>query len=479
MNLGEYSQFDALGLAELVRTGEVSPRELGQLALDGVEKVNPNLNAVIEVHRDRVEALDESTLPEGPFRGVPFMLKDLGATEAGRKCENGSRLTKGAVSEGDCHLVSQFKRAGLNLMGRTTTPEFGLTATTESTLTGDTANPWNPGRIAGGSSGGSAAIVAAGALPMAHANDGGGSTRIPAGINGLVGLKTSRGRISYGPDGNDLMYPIFSDFAVTRTVRDSAALLDAVSGPMPGEATFYRQPERPYVEELTQPPGKLRVGLCADFGQFRAHPEASEQLAQTGRLLESLGMVVEEAVPDIDFEEFWQLAQDAWLLQLGPMLDEAAEAQGRALGVDTLEPTTVALLDKSRQLGLADQTRIYSWFNRISRQLGQFFTRYDLLLTPTTASPTPNLGTIDIKRPKSVDQYFSENFGYIPYTVLNNFTGTPAICLPLTQWSDGMPAGMHFMAPIGEEGRLIRLAAALEQAAPWADRRPQIHVASA
>jgi amidase len=478
MNLSEYSQYDALGLAELVRTGQTKARELGQLALDGVEKVNPRLNAVIEVYRERVEALDEGSLAEGPFTGVPFMLKDLGATEAGRKCESGSRLTEGMVSEQDNHLVCQFKQAGLNLMGRTTTPEFGLTPTTESIISGETANPWNPGCVAGGSSGGSGAIVAAGALPMAHANDGGGSTRIPAAINGLVGLKTSRGRISYGPDGSDLMYPFFSDFAVSRSVRDSATLLDAVCGPMPGETAIYGQPERPYVEELTHPLGKLRVAICPDVGQYRAHPEAREHLAQTGRLLESLGLHVEEATPGIDFEEYWRTIPDAWTLLLGPLVDTVAESLGRDPGHHTLEPVTMALYERSRQLGLADQVRVNEWINVISRQLGEFFTRYDLLLTPTTATPTPQLGTIHTNRPISVEQYFDEAFGFVPYTILNNATGTPAISLPLCHWRDGMPAGMHFMAPMGEEGRLIRLAAALEQAAPWADRRPQIHVGS-
>lgn len=274
------------------------------------------------------------------------------------------------------------------------------------------------------------------------------------------------------------MYPFFSDFAVSHSVRDSATLLDAVCGPMPGEATLYGQPERPYVEELTQALGQLRVAVCPDFGQYRAHPEAREHLAQTGRLLENLGVTVEEAAPAIDFAEYWRSAPDAWTLLLGPLLESTAKDLGRNLDPDTLEPVTLALYERSRQLGLADKTRVDQWINRISRQLGEFFTHYDLLLTPTTATPTPELGTINTNRPISVEQYFEESFGFVPYTILNNATGTPAISLPLCQWSDGMPAGMHFMAPIGEEGWLIRLAAALEHAAPWVDRRPHIHVAS-
>jgi len=256
MNLREYAQYDGLGLAELVRKKEVTPRELAELASQAVEKINPKINGVIETYTDRIESLgDEADNPDAPFAGVPFFLKDLGATEGGRKQEMGSRLAKGNVADHDSFLTQRFKEAGVSILGRTTTPELGFAPTTESILTGKTRNPWNLERIAGGSSGGSSASVAAGIVPISHASDGGGSIRIPAACCGLVGLKPSRGRVTWGPSLDEALNGMALEFAVSRTVRDTAAMLDAVCAPASGDPFIIIQPERPYIEEVGAPGG--------------------------------------------------------------------------------------------------------------------------------------------------------------------------------------------------------------------------------
>jgi len=479
MNLEEYSDYDGLGLAELVNEGEVTPSELAGLALSGVERVNPELNAVIEVYRERIDDLDESTLPDGPFRGVPFFLKDLGVLEAGKKSECGSRMMRGFVADHESTLVTRFKQAGLNNLGRTTCPEFGFTFCTESVQTGVTVNPWDPERIPGGSSGGSAAIVAAGVAPMAHANDGGGSIRLPASICGLVGLKCSRGRVTQGPDAGDVMFPLFSDLVVSRTVRDTAAVLDAVAGPMPGESTMYQRPERPFLEELWVNPGKLRIALSTSgWGTRSASAEVRSQIEQIGQLLVDLGHDVTEDTPALDYAEFYDVFTDLFSLSAPGMLDMLSTIVGRAISPDTIEPILLKAYERGKGLNATVYTRIMTVMNIVSRQLGDFFTRYDVLLTPTLAIPTPKTGVYHLNRPEiSFEDYFSELMDAIPFTPLNNFTGTPAISLPLCQTGNGMPLGAHFAAPIGEEARLLRLAGSLEQAQPWRERRPRIHVA--
>lgn len=482
MNLEEYAKFDATGLAEVVGRGEVSAKELALLAAEGVKRVNPALNAVIEVFADRVADLDESSVPDGPFRGVPFFLKDLGPRQKGRRQEGGSRLMKGYVADYSSFLTEQIERAGLNIMGRTTCPEYGITGTTESMLTGATGNPWDVSKIAGGSSGGSAAIAAAGVVPMAHSNDGGGSTRIPASVCGNVGMKHSRGRISYSPEGCDLSFPLFSDGVNARTIRDLAGFLDAVMGPAPGEPIPWARPKRPYVEEVGRDAGQLRIAMCSEkWGPISFGRHIASEIHKVAELCERAGHVVEEAAPEIDYERYLQVFKRIWCIDISAMLDYEASEMGRAVSADTVEPMTLKIYEAGQGATAAERLDIAAFMSATGRQLGGFYEEYDLLLTTVLAGDTPPLGSSFnlVQEGQSLDEWFESAFQLIPITPLNNFTGTPAVSLPLCEDSSGMPLGAHFMAPIGREDRLFNIAGRLEEIAPWIDKRPPLHVSSA
>ncbi len=482
MNLEEYCRYDATGLAQLVQRGDVRAKELAQLAAEGVAKVNPILNAVIETFDDRIDGLDEASIPGGPFHGVPFFLKDLGPRQKGRRQEGGSRLMKGFVADYSSFLTEQIERAGLNILGRTTCPEYGVTGTTESILTGATGNPWDPTRIAGGSSGGSAAIVAAGVLPMAHSNDGGGSTRIPASICGNVGMKHSRGRISYAPEGCDLSFPLFSDGVNAHTVRDVAGFLDAVMGPAPGEPIPFCKPDRPYIEEASRDPGKLRIAVCADkLGPIACDKEVARETNRIAKLCEDAGHIVETAAPPLDYEQYLHVFKRIWCIDISAMLDYEAAEMKRAVSLDTVEPMTLKMYEAGKDATAAERLGISSVLSMTGRQLGAFYEEYDLLLTPVMAQSTPPLGSPFnlVQEGQSLDEWFENAFQLIPITPLNNFTGTPAISLPMCRDGNGMPLGMHFMAPMGREDRLFNIAGQLEQIAPWIDKRPGVHVTSA
>lgn len=481
MNLEEYCRYDATGLAQLVESGDLSAKELAQLAAEGVAKVNPALNAVIEIFDDRVDGLDPASIPGGPFHGVPFFLKDLGPRQNGRRQEGGSRLMKGYIADYSSFLTEQIERAGLNILGRTTCPEFGVTGTTESILTGATGNPWDPGRIAGGSSGGSGAIVAAGVVPMAHSNDGGGSTRIPASICGNVGMKHSRGRISYAPEGCDLSFPLFSDGVNAHSVRDMAGFLDAAMGPAPGEPIPWAKPKRPYVDEVSRDPGKLRIAMCSElWGQIPIDKHITEQVHQVAKILEDAGHSVEEATPAIDYEAYLQIFRRIWVIDISAMLDYEAELMGREVSLDTVEPMTLKMYEAGKEATAAERLGISGFMSMISRQLGAFYEQYDLLLTPVMVNDTPPLGSKFnlVQDGQTLDEWFENAFHLIPITPLNNFTGTPAVSLPLCRDSAGMPLGAHIMAPIGREDRLFNVSGQLEKIAPWKDKRPPLHVSS-
>jgi Asp-tRNA(Asn)/Glu-tRNA(Gln) amidotransferase A subunit family amidase len=441
--------------------------------------VNPALNAVIEIFTDRVENFDEESLPDGPFRGVPFFLKDLGPKLMGRRQDGGSRLTQGHVADYTHFMTEKMLQSGLNIMGRTTCPEFGVTCTTESILTGATCNPWDVSRIAGGSSGGSAAIVAAGVVPMAHSNDGGGSTRIPASICGNVGMKHSRGRISYAPDGCDLSYPLFSDGVNARTVRDVAAFLDAVHGPAPGEPISFCKPERPFREEVSRDPGRLRIAVCADhWGPIATQSAVADEIKRIAQLCEDAGHDVDAVDPDIDYELFIRVFKDIWCIDIAAMLVFEAEHMRRSLTLETIEPITMKIFEAGRNATAVERLKLSADISGLTRQLGMFFEAYDVLLTPTIAQETPKLGgTATLEHTEiDVEQWLDDLIEMIPVTALNNLTGTPAISLPLCRDPNGLPLGAHFMAPIGREGRLFNLAGQLERASPWSDRRPEVHV---
>lgn len=406
------------------------------------------------------------------------MMKDIGAHEGGRRQESGSRLMKGFVADKDSFLTGLFKKAGLNLLGRTTTPEFALGISTESALTGATRNPWNLDLTCGGSSGGSAASVAAGIVPIAHGSDNGGSIRIPASACGLVGLKPSRGRVTLGPDMGELWPGMLQEFVLTRTVRDTALMLDAVSGPAPGDPFIITRPERPYAQELSAPAGRLRIAWTADSWQpgGSVDPEIVRCVEQAASECERAGHELVEASPAFDYEEYLKAACIAWAFGLYAGMDMFAAAMGRAISEETLEPVMLSFYKYSKGLTGADMIMTEFSLNKFRRAFGKFFEQYDMLLTPTL-----------IKLPEPLGKYskMRTDVDYVGYmclcdevrvhTTAANVTGQPAITLPLGCSRSGLPIGVQLMGRFGKEGALIRLAGSLEKQMPWRDRIPPVH----
>jgi amidase len=479
MDLTEYADYDGLGLAELIRNKEVTAGELAELALFGVQKINPQINAVIEVYQGRVEKADELLLPEAPFCGVPFFLKDLGATEAGKPQEMGSRLAKGYIAVTDAYLTTRFKEAGTIIVGRTTTPERGFAATTESILTGATRNPWDLNLIAGGSSGGSAAAVAAGIVPVAHASDGGGSIRIPAACCGVVGLKPSRGRVSCGPDADERLFGLTQEFVVSRTVRDTAAMLDAVSKPAAGDPYVIIQPRQPYIKEIGASAGKLRMAYTAEsWTGVDVNPEIADKVKDIARMCEDMGHIVEAARPQFDLEPYFSALGVLWNSSLGYACDQLCLQMDRPADIHHLEPITLEVYNNSRKISAADVISARAALNMTRRKVGEFFEKYDLLLTPTTAQLPVPIGTIHQNQDIPIEDWYLGTAQFNAFTSLFNATGLPAISLPLGQSAAGLPLGIQFAAGFGQEDLLIRVAGAFEEALPWIDRRPPVHVSN-
>lgn len=478
MNLAEYTTYDGLGLAGLVKRRDITAKELGRLMLAAAEQVNPYLNAVIQTYADRVEATRAEDIPAGPFAGVPFLLKDIGPGEKGALQEAGSRLCRGRVLHRDSFLVERFRAAGLKILGRTTTPEMALSGSTESLLAGPTRSPWNPVTRAGGSSGGAAASVAAGIVPLAHASDGAGSIRIPAAVCGLVGLKPSRGRVSLGPELSEAMLGMHLHFGLSRTVRDTAALLDAVAQPAPGDPFIIMQPQRPYLQEVGVPTNRLRIAWTRTSWQpgTALHPEITPALEKIVDLLEAMGHELTEVETLYDYEAFVNAIWVGWAWGFDVYLDDLAAALGRRINEETLEPVTLSLYHLAKGLTAAKMARAEETYNAIRRKVGQFFQRYDLLLTPTIAQLGDPIGKYS-QNVTDVDfiGFFRRCDQSDMYLPLANLTGQPAISLPLAHSAAGLPIGFQFVARFGREDLLIRLASALEAALPWRQRTPPIH----
>ena len=470
----EYESYDALGLAELVRKGEVSPDELLDAALARVSKRNPPLNAVHMLWEARARRAIREGLPAGPFRGVPFLLKDLHAHLAGERLTFGSRLFANNVSDTDSELVARYRRAGLVTFGRTTSPELGATASTESILFGATRNPWSLERTPGGSSGGASAAVSAGILPAAHASDGGGSIRIPAACCGLFGLKPTRARNPMGPHSGEGWGGMSTAHAVTRSVRDSAALLDATQGPDLGAPYQAPAPVRPYLEEVTRAPGSLRIALQTEtFNGAPTDPECAAAARDAARLCEGLGHKVEEASFGFDRALLGRATQVLMGANIQAVTEDAAAAQGKTLGPDLLEPVTMALVLAARPATAADYARAVKTIHALSRAFEGFFTRFDVLLTPTMAMQTARVGELALSNTPDA-AYGARLSRCVGYTALFNAAGNPAMSVPLGTASDGMPIGVQFGARFGDEATLFRLAAQLEAAQPWFERRPKV-----
>jgi len=477
--MSEFARLDATGQAELVRDGQVSATELVEGAVQRMEALNPQLNAVITDLSDKALAAAGGELPAGPFRGVPMLLKDLACHSAGDPFHEGMAFLKRlAWSEAeDTHLARKFREAGFVFVGKSNTPELGILPTTEPAAYGPTHNPWDLARSPGGSSGGSAAAVAAGIVPVAHANDGGGSIRVPASHCGLVGLKPSRGRVSQGPDFGDIISGLVAEHVVCRSVRDSAAVLDAVCGAMPGDPYVAPARQRPYIEEVGADPGRLRVGLTTTppGGQINAHPDCVAAAHAAAAKLEQLGHHVEHAYPKaIDDSEYIATFLVRWTAGVAWNLKYWEGKTGKAIQAEDVEPSTWALAELGRSHAAADYLRAVEYHQRVARELAGWWEHdFDLLLTPTTGEPATPLGTFDAPP----DDPVAPIMRAVPlavFTAVFNATGQPAISLPLHWTADDLPVGAQLVAAYGREDQLLRVAAQLEAADSWAERWPAL-----
>jgi amidase len=464
---------DATAQADLVRRGEASPPDLVEAAIGRIEAVNPKLDAVLRTRFDQARAEAAGELPDGPFRGVPILFKDLGCTVAGEVTAFGVGPMRELAWPVTSYLAESFRAAGFIPLGRTNVPEMGTTVTTEAKSFPPARNPWDPSRSTGGSSGGSAAAVASGMVAAAHANDGGGSIRIPASECGLVGLKPNRARVSQGPAVGEAWAGGTIDGVVTRTVRDAAAILDVISARQPGEPYYAPPLPRLLAAEVGADPGRLRIGMLdRPPGEgFLDDPECRAAVAGAARLLESLGHDVTESAPAAMFD-------DGFLHHFGVIIAADTEATFRAfetllgheIGEDEIEPRNAFYRRTGSALDAVAYLQSRAWFGMWARQMASWWSGHDLLLTPTLGARPPELGWFTADGPEQEGRRVAS---FIPYTAQFNMTGQPAITLPLHWTPDGLPVGVQLVAGYGREDLLVRVASQLEQAAPWADRYPQ------
>jgi amidase len=465
---------DATAQAELVAAGEVSPAELVDAAVARIEALNPQLNAVLRTRFEQGRERAAGPLPDGPFRGVPILLKDLGCLVAGEPTAFGLGPLRDVAWPVTSYLAEQFLAAGFIPLGRTSVPELGTTVTTEPLSFPAAHNPWDTARSTGGSSGGSAAAVASGMVAVAHANDGGGSIRIPASECGLVGLKPTRGRVSQGPLVGESWAGGTTDGAVTRTVRDAAAVLDVISARMPGEPYYAPPLPRPLSQEVGADPGQLRIGLLdrPDAEYYLDDPQCREAVAAAARLLESLGHHVEESAPGVMFEP--ELA-----VHFNTIIAADTEATflafetvlGRMIADSEIEPRNAFYRRVGKDLTAVAYLQARYWFGIWARRMAGWWADHDLLLTPTLGAPPPELGWFTAAGPQQEGPRIAS---FIPYTAQFNMTGQPAVSLPLHWTPGGLPVGVQLVAAYGREDLLVRVASQLEQAAPWADRHPEL-----
>ncbi|MDE2596902.1 MAG: amidase [Sphingomonadales bacterium] len=463
---------DALGLAELVRKRRISPAELLEATIARAEALNPRFNFMAQRHYERARSAVAAGPASGPFAGVPWLLKDLNTHIAGELSEGGSRFYKGYRPAVSSELVRRIEAAGFVIFGKSTSPEFGLTPTTENRLTGDTRNPWNPARTTGGSSGGAAAAVASGVLPAAHATDGGGSIRIPASCCGLFGLKPSRGRVPSGPGRTEGWGGLSVHHAVTRSVRDSAAILDATWGVEPGARYGAPSPDGTFLSQVGKTPGRLRIAVMVQpFAGGPVDPEVAEAARAAARLCESLGHHIEEAAPKFDMAALGF----ASFAIIGASVAADVADRAKATGIDpaqTLEPISLGFVEYGKRFTAMDYVRANNAFQQAATTMAQFMANFDVILTPTLAAPPIPLGEVNLTPDCDFETWGKRTAAFSPYTQIANFTGQPGMSVPLAMTGDGLPIGIQFLARYGEEALLFRLAGQLEQASPWAARRP-------
>jgi amidase len=480
LKLSEYARYDAIGLAQLVAKKEVTPKELARTAAKAIEAVNPAVHAVVETYADRIDKLDERKLGDGPFRGVPFLIKDVFGHEKGRKIEFGSRLCEGMVAEASTYFLTQLQAAGVNIMGRTAAPEYSMSATTETVLYGNTSTPWRQGYSAGGSSGGAAAAVASGMVPIAHGSDIGGSIRIPASWCGGVGLKPSRGRVSIGPVVDEGGFGFSANFIQCQTVRDAAAMLDCVSAPQVGDPFVIPRPAQSYASLAKKKAPKLRIGLLTSepFG-VKTDAEVKAAVAATGKQLAAMGHDVKPIRAEIGGIETLRAMNELFFFAFDARLDGYGKRCGRKPGPKTLEPVILSIYEWSKTITPARFMASLAVANTARRTFAKVFTDCDVLLSPTTARVSEPWGNYHLSREgvdaiSIVDHLFATP---VQYTIPHNIMGTPSMSLPLAMHSTGVPIGVLISARPAEEHVLLQLATALEKAMPWRSRIPALHVA--
>lgn len=492
----EYESFDGLGLAALVQRGVISPVELIEAAIERIEILNPQLNAVIYKMYDQARFIARGDIPAGPFQGVPFLLKDLLADYAGVPLSSGSRFTQHWIPKYDSELVSRIKRAGLITLGKTNVPEFGLSSVTEPVLFGPTRNPWDLTRSPGGSSGGSAAAVAAGMVPMAHGNDGGGSIRIPASHCGLFGFKPSRGRTATGSDMMRMWESMVAEHVLTRSVRDSAAMLDVLAGPELGSSFSLPAPANSYLNCLEQPFSPLQIAVVErPFFPATVDSEHITALNKAANLCQELGHHVERVYIKINSAEVALAYVIILSGEIAASIKRFSEAMGHKPKHGDLERVTKVICHIGEHVSAADSAWANDVLDSAARHMAQFFQDYDVLMTPTMNAPPPHIGELKpdlleqgvlellshVPFPpllrKALEHAATRNFGYYPYTPLFNITGQPAMSVPLEWDSRGLPIGIQFAAKMGAEETLLQLAAQLEKAAPWVERKPTLQKA--
>ncbi|MCU1613716.1 MAG: hypothetical protein JWO98_1256 [Frankiales bacterium] len=470
MNVQEYAAQDAVGLRRLITEGAVSAAEVETAARAAIESVDGRLNALVMPLFDT----PLQSAAGGPLSGVPFLLKNAGPYAQGVPFDIGTRLFEGAVAPADALVTKRFRAAGLRMLGLTNAPEMAISFATESRLHGITRNPWDVARGSGGSSGGAAALVAAAAVPAAHGNDGAGSIRVPASCCGVIGLKPTRGRVPVGPFVGEAVYGFGHEFVLTRSVRDTAHLLDAVSGYALGEKYGAPDPPRPYVEELDRDLGRLRIGLVTEaWSGVPVAPEVSAAVQTLARRLERMGHILEPAGPSLHGEDVLRTYVPLSTAFFASMMAKSPKAPSK----DNLAAVSLALLDEAAQLSVLELQAGFDVANTICRATGAFFSDHDLLITPTLAQlPIPH-GTLRYDDPShTLSSWLESIFEFGPFTAAFNISGEPAISLPLAQSESGLPIGIQLVAPFGREDRLIRLASLLEKDMPWHDRRPPVHV---
>lgn len=465
--LDEFAFLDATAQADLVRRKEVKPIELVEAAISRIKVLNPLINAVITPMYEQARTAAIGKLPDGPFKGVPFLLKDILAEYAGVPMTSGAGFMRNYVPDFDNELVIRYKKAGLVILGKTNLPEFGPMFTTEPMAFGPCRNPWNTERLTGGSSGGSAAAVAAGMVSAAHGNDGGGSIRVPSASCGVFGLKTTRARNPMGPADSFYQGDYIVDHVITRTVRDSAALLDATCGPDIGAPYWAPPPARPFIEEVGADPGKLKIAFTMSSSKGALHPDCVTAMKEAVSLCADLGHEMVEASPNVDLlpqeQAYKILAQSAF------GMENAAKKVGKKLTSDIVEPSNWQFYELGRNIKAFDYLSSSNAIRAICRKIAHFWTKYDIWLTPVNTEPAPKIGEF-FKPDRQIN--WDRMGRYAPYCTIFNWTGQPAMSVPLFWNSEGMPIGVQFVGKYADEATLFRLASQLEKAMPWAWRIP-------